>query len=421
MKDKATKEMFRRVRAMAKSKLTAANFVKAYNSFALPILRYGFGILKWTKTELLQLDRKMRKVLTKAGFHHPKSNTHRLYMSRADGGRGIKSLWDTYKEECSKLATYLRMNSRGDPLTSWISEMEGKKPKNTSILRFKDEEESLVKIHAEEHLDAYKECEMHGQWMAERDDIASVDVIQSEKWLKYSNLTPETESVLVAAQEQTLATNYVRNSLWKIKCSPLCRLCKEKPETIRHIISGCKQLVGTKYTNRHDKVGKYIHWNLLKDRGIEVCRNWFEHVPEKVTECGETTIMWDSPITTDKKVCANRPDITIHDRKERKAVLIDFSVPYDTNIVEKTAEKLIKYKDLEIEIQKCWNLKETSTVPVIIGALGTVSTDHKQYLKNLSENINPNVVQKPALLGTANILRNVLSINAKPKNTSVEK
>jgi len=180
-------------------------------------------------------------------------------------------------------------------------------------------------------------------------------------------------------------------------------------------------LVGTKYTNRHDKVGKYIHWNLLKDRGIEVCRNWFEHVPEKVTECGETTIMWDSPITTDKKVCANRPDITIHDRKERKAVLIDFSVPYDTNIVEKTAEKLIKYKDLEIEIQKCWNLKETSTVPVIIGALGTVSTDHKQYLKNLSENINPNVVQKTALLGTANILQNVLSINAKPKNTSVEK
>ena len=132
--------------------------------------------------------------------------------------------------------------------------------------------------------------------------------------------------------------------------------------------------------------------------------------------------MWDSPILTDKRVCANRPDITIHDRKERKAVLVDFSVPYDTNIVEKTAEKLIKYRDLEIEIQKCWNLKETSTVPVIIGALGTVSTDHTQYLKNLSENINPDVVQKTALLGTANILRSVLSINAKPKKkTSIGK
>ena len=83
------------------------------------------------------------------------------------------------------------------------------------------------------------------------------------------------------------------------------------------------------------------------------------------------------------------------------------------NIVLKTAEKLVKYKDLEIEIQKCWNLKEISTVPVVVGALGTVSTDHKQYLKTLSKHINPNVVQKTAMLGTANILRGVLSISTK--------
>ena len=92
---------------------------------------------------------------------------------------------------------------------------------------------------------------------------------------------------------------------------------------------------------------------------------------------------------------------------------MDFSVPYDTNIVKKTAEKLMKYRDLEIEIQKSWNLKEVSTIPVIIGALGTVSTDFTQYLKILSKHINPNVIQKTALLGTANILRSVLSMSNK--------
>merc|ERR1712197_79686 len=121
--------------------------------------------------------------------------------------------------------------------------------------------------------------------------------------------------------------------------------------------------------------------------------------------------MWDYPITTDKKVCANRPDITIHFKKEQKVQFVDFLVPYDTNIVNKTAEKLMKYRDLEIEVQKCWDLKEIPTVPVIVGALGTVSTDFKQYLKILSKNINPNVVQKTALLGTANILPSVLSMN----------
>ena len=296
--------------------------------------------------------------------------------------------------------------------------MEKKKPKTVSILRYDGDEESMVQKHAREHLDKYRRMEMHGQWLKEREEIASVDVGQSEKWLKYSHLTPETESVLIAAQEQTLATNYARNKLWKLKCSPLCRLCKEKPETIPHIISGCKCLAGTKYTNRHDKLGKYIHWNLLKDRGVIVSGDWFKHEPEKVTECGDTTIMWDYPLVTDKKVCANRPDITIHNKKERKVTLVDFSVPYDTNIVLKTAEKLVKYKDLEIEIQKCWDLKEISTVPVVIGALGTVSTDHTQYLKILSKNINPNVVQKTALLGTANILRGVLSISNESKELS---
>ena len=317
MKEKAIKETFKRVRSIAKAKLTAINFTKAYNTFALPILRYGFGILKWTKTELLKLDRKIRKILTKAGFHHPKSNTHRLYMRRIDGGRGIKSLWDTYNEECSKLASYLKKNRRNDPLTKLISNMERDKPKTISILRFEDDEESMVKKHAKDHLEKYKEMEMHGQWRADREKIASVDTTRSEKWLTHSHLTPETESILIAAQEQTLATNYIRNKLWNLKCSPLCRLCKEKPETISHIISGCKCLAGTKYTNRHDKVGKYIHWNLLRDRGVDVCKEWFKHEPQKVIECEDTTIMWDHPLITDKKVHANRPDITIHKKKRR--------------------------------------------------------------------------------------------------------
>ena len=82
MKEKAIKETFKRVRSIAKAKLTAINFTKAYNTFASPILRYGFGILKWTKTELLQLDSKMQMILTKVGYHHPKSNTLCLYMLR---------------------------------------------------------------------------------------------------------------------------------------------------------------------------------------------------------------------------------------------------------------------------------------------------------------------------------------------------
>ena len=49
-------------------------------------------------------------------------------------------------------------------------------------------------------------------------------------------------------------------------------------------------------------------------------------------------------------------------------------------------------------------------MPVVIGALGTVSMDHSKYLNIISKNLDPNIIQKTALLGTANILRSVLSM-----------
>ena len=53
-------------------------------------------------------------------------------------------------------------------------------------------------------------------------------------------------------------------------CSPLCRLCQQKDKTVWHIVSACPKLAGTKYTKHHNDVVLYIHWNLLKEWGIEV-------------------------------------------------------------------------------------------------------------------------------------------------------
>ena len=56
MKEKTQKEFIRRIRALTKSDLTANNLTTAIKTFAMPIMRYGFGILKWTKTELVSID-----------------------------------------------------------------------------------------------------------------------------------------------------------------------------------------------------------------------------------------------------------------------------------------------------------------------------------------------------------------------------
>ena len=115
------------------------------------------------------------------------------------------------------------------------------------------------------------------------------------------------------------------------------------------------------------------------------------------------------PIHTDREIKANKPDIIIKDRKERKCMLIDMAIPSERNTSVKVTEKLSKYKDLEIEISRMWNMK-TEVIPVVIGALGLMKKGVEQYTNRIPGNINIYEVQKIALLGTAHILRRVLSI-----------
>jgi len=99
----------------------------------------------------------------------------------------------------------------------------------------------------------------------------------------------------------------------------------------------------------------------------------------------------------------------LKDRKERTCLLIDMSIPTERNTSLKTMEKLKKFKDLEIEIEKTWGLK-TTTVPVIIGAFGLVKKGTENYIGKIPGNIRITELQKTVLLGTAHILRSTLSI-----------
>ena len=49
-------------------------------------------------------------------------------------------------------------------------------------------------------------------------------------------------------------------------------------------------------------------------------------------------------------------------------------------------------------------------MPVVIGALEAVSVNFKKYMKQIGVNVSLEVIQKTALLGTAKILRKVLSL-----------
>jgi len=88
-------------------------------------------------------------------------------------------------------------------------------------------------------------------------------------------------------------------------------------------------------------------------------------------------------------------------------MLIDVAILGDRNVIKKEAEKILKYKDLTIEIERLWNVK-TEVIPVIIGATGNISKSFSKYVSNITGKHEVEELQKTAILGTAHILRKVL-------------
>ena len=93
--------------------------------------------------------------------------------------------------------------------------------------------------------------------------------------------------------------------------------------------------------------------------------------------------------------------------KREHVMLIDVAISRDRNVIKKEAEKILKYKDLTIVIQRMWNVK-SKVLPVIIGATGTISKSFRKYVSNKPGKHEVKELQKTAILGTAHILRKVL-------------
>ena len=82
-------------------------------------------------------------------------------------------------------------------------------------------------------------------------------------------------------------------------------------------------------------------------------------------------------------------------------------MPADHRIKLEECEKKDKYFDLARELKKLRNMKVTS-VPIVIGALFTVTKGLLEGLENLEVGRRVETIQMTALLRTARILRRVL-------------
>ena len=398
MKEKVKETYLKRLKLLLKSRLNGRNLFTGINAWAVAVIRYSAAFVSWTQDEMKQLDRDTRKLLIKFGAMHAKSNVLRIYIKRKHGGRGLIGVEECVGGELRNVHHYLA-NSQ-EILLKAVAKEEGL---NKEMLEGKEVYKERIANEKKEELE---KMNLHGQY--ER-DTKEIKCDKTWNFLSKGDLKRETEGLILAAQEQALNTNTINKDIYGMNCSDRCRLCGEKLETVNHIVSACKVLAQREYKSRHDKVCLNLHWGLCQKFGIEVSEKWYQHHPEAVMENEECKILWDFMIQCDREIQHRKPDIVVVDKKTNKCQIIDVACPSDINLIGKRMEKLRNYTKLRLEIARLWD-KETTIIPIIIGALGSIPDDLNSNLDRLGITYNINVLQKSVLLGTAGILRQVLSV-----------
>ena len=106
---------------------------------------------------------------------------------------------------------------------------------------------------------------------------------------------------------------------------------------------------------------------------------------------------------------ARRSDIVVVDKVKKETMIIDVAISGYARVYDKERETIEDFSLLKDEIARLWQMKIVDVTPIIVGALGSITTTFEKYIKSLGIEIRIEHVQKSALLGTAKIQRKVLS------------
>ena len=158
---------------LMKSRLSSRIKIIAINTWAVSLVRFDARIVKWTESELNEIDRKTRKVMTMSKELYPKSDADRLYVSRMEGGRRLIECKMCVKAEENSLGWYVKHHI--EPLTVVVRRSNTVPNENsTQPKEFKLQDN-------EERLNNWRRKAMYGQYVRQIEDK---DKSNTCKWLR---------------------------------------------------------------------------------------------------------------------------------------------------------------------------------------------------------------------------------------------
>ena len=229
---------------------------------------------------------------------HPRDGVDRLYVSRKEGGRGLANIEDSVDASIQRLKDYIQKHE-GGLITTTRNDTENTMNNRMTITRKQ----------------RWEGKQLYGRF---KRLINNISHEKTWTWLRKGNFKGETESLLIAAQDNAIRTNHIKARIDKTQQNSKCRLCGDGDETINHIISECNKLAQRVYKERHDWVSKVIHWEMCKKFKFDHNNKWYLHKPAPVLENATHKLLRDFNIQTDHLIPARRPDLIIIIKKKKE-------------------------------------------------------------------------------------------------------
>ena len=153
-----------------------------------------------------------------------------------------------------------------------------------------------------------------------------------------------------------------RNDATK-RCCPLCR---DRPQTLKHVLSNCSATVSDRLKWRHNKVLEVIRDGLQKaNEGAHV---WADEIPPSTQE--------NAPAYIADHIMAYRPDISVE--TEHGVFIVELTVPHEDNLQKRHEDKMRKYRLLPLLYSDRTAGKPVTVICVEVGARGMLNTSWKE-------------------------------------------
>ncbi|VDL87673.1 unnamed protein product, partial [Nippostrongylus brasiliensis] len=359
------KQAFASASRIMSSDLVVRQKINGYNQVVVPKLKYamsciifGTGMMCVMRKRAKAFDARIRKLLeqTKMRFGH--SCTARLYVSKEEGGLGLKTVEEemehtivyTWCYLSSKpefkvpyiLAESLRTSNKRSIATDFNAVLTDNRLErqvtriDSDKIRVKDIiyrgarasaraistliHERWVQVHKAQWYEREVASRVLG--VNQQNNYPFVSHSDSFLWSNKGWVSAVVLRNIWGAQEASLLTKASASgvSLWS-QSDHQCRMHCQAKETAEHIVTACSHWRTNIMVERHDEVAKVLYASLKKKYKLRsVITNTRE---PHVLESEDVVIHWNEPIHTSGVLKHNRPDIVVRDKKNNVIWIIE--------------------------------------------------------------------------------------------------